>query len=60
MLKSFIYDTQNKMEIIAFIINNLNITVHKKHFSKRLKVNVESTLPKKSKQVLKNSTQVVI
>ena len=63
LLKSFIYDAQNKnaqeAEPLADI-NNSAIIKHKRRPLKRLKSNVETFLSKGSKRVLKDSTQVNI
>jgi hypothetical protein len=62
ILKSFIYDAQDKLEIEqTTIINNPTITKHKgRPPTKRLKSNVEMSLSKGTKRVLKDSTQVNI
>src|SRR5215813_11567266 len=63
ILKSFIYDVQqDKSEIeLTTIINNLTITKHKgRPPIKRFKSNVEMSLSKGSKRVLKDSMQVNI
>jgi hypothetical protein len=61
LLKTFIYDAQNKnvqeVEPMADI-NNPAITKHKGRPPKRFKSNVEVSLSKGSKRVLKDSTQV--
>jgi hypothetical protein len=64
LLKSFIYDVQNKTEtesstIEPFtIVNNPTVTKCKGQPLKRFKSNVKVSLSKESKQVLKDSTQV--
>ena len=61
MLKSFIYDAQNKVETAepsSTVITNPDITRHKGRPPKRFKSNIETALSKGSKQVLKDSAQV--
>jgi hypothetical protein len=63
LLKTFIYDAQNRstQEVEPLVnINNPTIIKHKGRPPKRFKSNVETSLSKGSKRVLKDSTQVNI
>jgi len=61
LLKAFIYDAQNKNvqeDGLSADVNNPTIIKHKGRPPKRFKSKVEMSLSKRSKQVLKDSTQI--